>query len=78
MGQLAALGAAGGGGGGFSSSSSSTSGDAKAGDVGGGISSPVVIGGFKSDGSASAFSIPPIGWVAIAVVAAYLLFRAAK
>lgn len=68
------------GGGGLSASSSatSTSGDARAGDVGGGISSPVVVGGFKSNGSASAFSIPVWAWIVGALFAGAMLYKIAK
>ena len=62
------------GGGGLSASSSATatSGDAKGGTVhGSGISSPIVIGGFKTDGSAS-LGINPLyivgGLAAVAVL----------
>ena len=66
------------GGGGLSASTTNTatSGDAKGGSTSGsGISSPVVIGGFKSNGSA-ATGVNPI-WVVAALVAVglFLHFR---
>lgn len=67
------------GGGGLSGSGgASTSGDAKGGTTSGsGISSPVVIGGFKSDGSASAALPQGLVWViaGVAVVGLFLYFR---
>jgi hypothetical protein len=60
---------------GLASGGPSSSGDASSGDVqAGGISSPIVIGGFKSDGSAVAGigSVPL--WAIIAVLALGALY----
>lgn len=67
------------GGGGLSASGGaagpSQSGDAKGGLTGGnfGISSPVVIGGFKTDGSATASNLPTLVLVGLGIAAALWL-----
>lgn len=67
------MGALGGGGLSASSSATATSGDAKGGTIhGSGISSPIVIGGFKTDGSAS-LGINPM-WIAGGLAAVAVLW----